>query len=80
METDSGIPVFQVPIVIPCHRVVRSDGTIGNYSGGGQAVKEWLLAHEGISTGQPASKDLGLTGTWLESPLQSTSSKLSGRN
>lgn len=23
-----------VPVVIPCHRVVRSDGTIGNYLGG----------------------------------------------
>ncbi|XP_034369732.1 methylated-DNA--protein-cysteine methyltransferase isoform X1 [Arvicanthis niloticus] len=69
-----------VPILIPCHRVVRSDGTIGNYSGGGQAVKEWLLAHEGIPTGQPASKDLGLTETWLKSSFESTSSKPCGRN
>ena len=31
-----------VPIIIPCHRVIRSDGTIGNYSGG-RHIKEYLL-------------------------------------
>ena len=35
-----------LPIVIPCHRVVRSDGTIGNYLGG-TAAKVQLLAMEG---------------------------------
>ncbi|KAL6074559.1 hypothetical protein STEG23_031035 [Scotinomys teguina] len=70
----------EVPILIPCHRVVCSDGTIGNYSGGGQTVKEWLLAHEGIPTRQPACKGLGLTGTWLKPSRGSTSSKPSGRN
>ncbi len=34
-----------IVIVIPCHRVVRSDGTIGNY-GGGQMRKQQLLALE----------------------------------
>jgi methylated-DNA-[protein]-cysteine S-methyltransferase len=34
---------------IPCHRVVRSDGTLGGYSGrGGIATKKKLLAAEGI--------------------------------
>ena len=34
--------------VIPCHRVVRSDGKLGNYSGtGGAAEKEHLLRKEG---------------------------------
>ncbi|OBS73786.1 hypothetical protein A6R68_15676 [Neotoma lepida] len=69
-----------VPILIPCHRVVRSDGTIGNYSGGGQTVKEWLLAHEGIPTQQPVCKGLGVTGTWLKPSCGSTSYKTSGRN
>ncbi|XP_051001451.1 methylated-DNA--protein-cysteine methyltransferase [Acomys russatus] len=69
-----------VPILIPCHRVICSDGTIGNYSGGGQAVKEWLLAHEGIPTGKPTFRDLGVTGTWLKPSRGSTSSKPSGRN
>jgi len=34
-----------VPIVVPCHRVVRSDGTIGQYRGGVE-VKSTLLALE----------------------------------
>lgn len=33
------------PILIPCHRVIRSDGTLGRYSGG-DGVKEFLLEHE----------------------------------
>ncbi|MFZ5827221.1 MAG: methylated-DNA--[protein]-cysteine S-methyltransferase [Bacillota bacterium] len=36
-----------VPLLIPCHRVVRGDGVIGNYSMGGPAVKERLLRLEG---------------------------------
>ena len=36
------------PILIPCHRVVRSDGAIGNYSGeGGVSTKIRLLMQEG---------------------------------
>lgn len=35
----------QLPLLVPCHRVVRSDGTLGNY-GYGLAVKQWLLDHE----------------------------------
>jgi len=34
-----------VPIVVPCHRVVRSDGTAGGYAGGPDA-KDALLALE----------------------------------
>ncbi len=34
-----------LPLVVPCHRVVRSDGTIGNYRGG-TAAKRALLALE----------------------------------
>jgi methylated-DNA-[protein]-cysteine S-methyltransferase len=32
-------------LVVPCHRVVRSDGTVGGY-GGGPERKQWLLDHE----------------------------------
>lgn len=35
----------QLAIVIPCHRVINSDGELGGY-GGGFARKEWLLNHE----------------------------------
>ena len=35
------------PILIPCHRVVRSDGKIGGYSGpGGASQKKKLLQKE----------------------------------
>lgn len=36
-----------VPLVVPCHRVVRTDGALGNYSLGGPHNKRELLAHEG---------------------------------
>ncbi len=37
-----------VPIVIPCHRVVASDGSLGGYSGGGGLKsKRFLLTLEG---------------------------------
>jgi len=34
-----------VPIMIPCHRVIASDGSLGGYSGG-EWRKKWLLEHE----------------------------------
>jgi len=37
------------PPKIPCHRVIRSDGTLGGYSGrGGIKTKKYLLKSEGI--------------------------------
>lgn len=35
-----------VSIVVPCHRVIGSTGTLTGYAGGVQR-KEWLLRHEG---------------------------------
>ncbi|MDC0032426.1 methylated-DNA--[protein]-cysteine S-methyltransferase [Pelagibacteraceae bacterium] len=37
------------PIKIPCHRVIRSDGRLGGYSGkGGIKTKRKLLRNEGV--------------------------------
>jgi len=35
-----------VPLVLPCHRVIGTDGRLTGY-GGGLDRKEWLLHHEG---------------------------------
>jgi len=40
-----------VPVVIPCHRVVRSDGVLGRYSMGEDANKQRLLEAEGLDVG-----------------------------
>lgn len=37
-----------VPLVVPCHRVVRSDGRLGDYSLGDRANKGRLLESEGL--------------------------------
>lgn len=36
------------PIVVPCHRAIRGDGTLGGYQGG-LAMKRALLEFEGVS-------------------------------
>jgi len=36
-----------ISIVVPCHRVIGSDGSLTGY-GGGLHRKQWLLAHEGV--------------------------------
>jgi O-6-methylguanine DNA methyltransferase len=41
-----------VPLIIPCHRVVRSDGHIGAYSLGGPHQKWELLTVEGADPGR----------------------------
>ena len=35
-----------IPLIIPCHRVIAADGSLGGYSSG-PGRKEWLLRHEG---------------------------------
>src|SRR3954462_5409399 len=36
-----------VALIVPCHRVIGSDGSLPGY-GGGLDRKRWLLAHEGV--------------------------------
>lgn len=38
-----------IPIIVPCHRVIGSNGTLTGF-GGGLPTKKWLLEHEGLST------------------------------
>lgn len=38
----------QLAIIIPCHRVINSNGKLGGYAGG-VARKKWLLNHEMIN-------------------------------
>jgi methylated-DNA-[protein]-cysteine S-methyltransferase len=35
-----------IAAIVPCHRIVKSGGSLGNYAYGIE-VKEWLLKHEG---------------------------------
>jgi len=44
-----------LPIVIPCHRVIGSDGSMTGY-GGGLPIKEFLLALEGVPVPQRAQQ------------------------
>src|SRR5262249_27058883 len=46
-----------IPIVIPCHRVLRTGGALGGY-GGGPERKRWLLELEGALTPREASPGL----------------------
>ena len=36
-----------IPIIVPCHRVINADGSLGGYSSGLDR-KRWLLRHEGV--------------------------------
>jgi hypothetical protein len=38
--------------VVPCHRIIRTNGTLGDYYYG-LDVKSWLLRHEGAGAGLP---------------------------
>lgn len=37
-----------IVLVVPCHRIVKTGGALGNYAYGVNK-KEWLLRHEGLS-------------------------------
>jgi methylated-DNA-[protein]-cysteine S-methyltransferase len=36
---------------VPCHRVIKSDGSVGDYNRGGPAAKQALLWKEGVHMG-----------------------------
>jgi len=45
--TGNALGANPVPIVVPCHRVLRTGGGLGGYTGG-LAIKERLLTMEGV--------------------------------
>ncbi len=68
----------RVAIIIPCHRVIRSDGNPGGY-GGGLWRKQWLLHHERCMV---EGRELAPDSLWDERPFQEsdiTSSRHSTR-
>jgi methylated-DNA-[protein]-cysteine S-methyltransferase len=48
-----------IPIVVPCHRVVGSNGSLTGF-GGGLPRKEWLLEHERLMDGGACQGRLAL--------------------
>jgi methylated-DNA-[protein]-cysteine S-methyltransferase len=48
----SAMATNPLPVIVPCHRVVRSGGAIGGFAGARNAIdtKRWLLTHEGVLT------------------------------
>ena len=40
-----------IPVIVPCHRVIASDGGLGGF-GFGLDAKRWLLDHEAAATGR----------------------------
>lgn len=56
----SAMALNPLPVILPCHRVVRSDGTLGQY-GDDPAWKARLLRHEGVPLrsggGRPSPDD-----------------------
>jgi methylated-DNA-[protein]-cysteine S-methyltransferase len=72
LASDGAVPVGRVvgqimgsnpcPIVVPCHRVVASDG-LGGFSGGtGPETKRWLLIFEGS---EPPTMDWDPAGLYV---------------
>jgi O-6-methylguanine DNA methyltransferase len=55
-----------VPLIVPCHRVIRSDGHVGQYSLGGPENKRTILRSEGLDPDQleaMASSGIRYTGS-----------------
>jgi len=46
-----------VAIVVPCHRVIGTDGSLTGY-GGGISRKRWLLVHEGVALEKFATRHI----------------------
>ena len=47
-EVGASLAANPLPLLVPCHRVVRSDFELGWYNCGGRRAKRAMLAHEGV--------------------------------
>jgi methylated-DNA-[protein]-cysteine S-methyltransferase len=47
-----------ISVVLPCHRLIGSDGKLVKY-GGGLARKRWLLRHEGVEVQSSRDHEIG---------------------
>jgi methylated-DNA-[protein]-cysteine S-methyltransferase len=53
-EVGQALSQNPIPLIIPCHRIVASDGKLGGFSAyGGTLTKERLLALEGVGADAP---------------------------
>jgi methylated-DNA-[protein]-cysteine S-methyltransferase len=59
-----------IPIVIPCHRVIRGDGRMGGYTGGA-GIKRMLLGLEGVQF--PVQQSLEISSAFATASPQSES-------
>lgn len=59
VDAGTAIGANPVAIVVPCHRVVGSNGDLKGYAWGLQR-KRWLLVHEGVLEMEPARPTTGL--------------------
>ncbi|NNE35224.1 MAG: methylated-DNA--[protein]-cysteine S-methyltransferase [Rhodothermales bacterium] len=46
-----------ISIIVPCHRVIGSDGSLTGF-GGGLPNKQWLLVHEGAASQTTLAKEI----------------------
>lgn len=52
-----------IAVVVPCHRVIGSDGGLVGF-GGGLPRKRWLLGHEGVRVPASAASATAAAGLW----------------
>jgi methylated-DNA-[protein]-cysteine S-methyltransferase len=68
----------QIVLVVPCHRIVRTGGSLGDYYYG-LDVKSWLLRHEGVDVGLPFEGDPPLAMAGAEARQAARSRQRAGR-
>ena len=60
MRVGTACATNPIPLFVPCHRVVRSDGTIGQYRGGVEAKRTLLALESAMKVDREALDELGV--------------------